>query len=321
MKFLEPMRLKPEYFEGIERDIKNLFDKVIFEKLAKLLKEYRVSFELQNDNDPITEAIRIGKVYYDDGYFRGTFNATISKQFKKLGAKYSIMRGAWQFIDAVPSPIQIAIANSNARVDKLVNELIQTLDSIDVKDMTDNVNFPARYLKTTEQMYADFERTTRSIAIKPKFTKEQQQAIADNYAQNLDKYIQDWSETSILDLRQKVTSRVYTGGRAEGLAKQIQAMYNVSRDKAKFLARQETSLLMSQMREQRYKGIGSNRYKWSGAMDAREREDHKLLNGQIFSWDDPPITNRKTGARNNPGEDYGCRCVAIPIVEGYNDDA
>ena len=44
------------------------------------------------------------------------------------------------------------------------------------------------------------------------------------------------------------------------------------------------------------------------------REMHKALAGKVFSWDDPPITNEK-GDRNNPGQDYGCRCYARPIVE------
>ena len=41
---------------------------------------------------------------------------------------------------------------------------------------------------------------------------------------------------------------------------------------------------------------------------------HKDLDGKIFEFANPPITNEK-GDRNNPGEDWQCRCEAIPIVE------
>lgn len=318
MKFLEPMRLMPEYFEGIEAEIKILFDKTVFEPLAAIFKKYRLEFEVQNARDPIVDAIRIGRVYLEDGYFKGSFNAAISKQFKKLGAKYSIMKRGWTF-DTNPANLQIAAANANDRLQKFTQEIITSLDSIDVKRMTENSALPARYLKSTEAMNRDFEKTVKKISIKPKFTKEQAEIISEEYSENLDRYIKGWTEQNILKLREKVMSRVSAGGRAEGLAKTIETAYQVSRDKAKFLARQETSLLMSKFREERYKGIGITKYKWSGADDERERPDHKLLNNKVFRWDDPPITNRETGARNNPGEDYGCRCIAVPIVEGHND--
>jgi uncharacterized protein with gpF-like domain len=45
------------------------------------------------------------------------------------------------------------------------------------------------------------------------------------------------------------------------------------------------------------------------------RPDHKRLDGKIFNWDDAPISNTKTGKRAHPGQDYGCNCVARPIVD------
>ena len=33
----------------------------------------------------------------------------------------------------------------------------------------------------------------------------------------------------------------------------------------------------------------------------------------MFDWDDPPVTN-DDGDTNAPGEDYRCRCVAIPQI-------
>ncbi len=54
-------------------------------------------------------------------------------------------------------------------------------------------------------------------------------------------------------------------------------------------------------------------YRWSTSKDERVRHDHKALDTKIFSFASPPVTNLKTGARNNPGCDFGCRCIAIPI--------
>jgi uncharacterized protein with gpF-like domain len=40
---------------------------------------------------------------------------------------------------------------------------------------------------------------------------------------------------------------------------------------------------------------------------------HRALDGTIQDFKNPPITD-KYGNRNNPKEDFGCRCQAIPIV-------
>ena len=45
------------------------------------------------------------------------------------------------------------------------------------------------------------------------------------------------------------------------------------------------------------------------------RKDHKRLNGKIFSWNDPPVIDTRTGRRGHPGDDYQCRCVAIPVFD------
>jgi SPP1 gp7 family putative phage head morphogenesis protein len=59
--------------------------------------------------------------------------------------------------------------------------------------------------------------------------------------------------------------------------------YGVGQRKAKFLARQETALLMSKFHEQRYKEIGVTKYIWSTSNDGdRVRDDHKVLNNKVF---------------------------------------
>jgi uncharacterized protein with gpF-like domain len=56
-------------------------------------------------------------------------------------------------------------------------------------------------------------------------------------------------------------------------------------------------------------------------MDSRTRESHAFFNGKIYSWDAPPMGWYRTKRgivytrACNPGEDYGCRCVAMPVFE------
>ncbi len=48
--------------------------------------------------------------------------------------------------------------------------------------------------------------------------------------------------------------------------------------------------------------------------DERVRPSHRMNDGRIFSWSDPPDTG-------HPGEDHNCRCEAITYVEGQTEFA
>ncbi len=46
-------------------------------------------------------------------------------------------------------------------------------------------------------------------------------------------------------------------------------------------------------------------YIWRTRNDGKVRSSHAGREGQVFSWDDPPVGG-------HPGEDYNCRCTAEP---------
>ncbi len=68
----------------------------------------------------------------------------------------------------------------------------------------------------------------------------------------------------------------------------------------------EISLKMMIARTETTANHSTERYIWRTAGDGKVRPSHAANNGQVFSWDDPPETG-------NPGDEPGCRCVAIPL--------
>lgn len=97
------------------------------------------------------------------------------------------------------------------------------------------------------------------------------------------------------------------------MVKHIQHTCKVSQSKAKFIARDQVGKLQSRLTMQQQKDAGVREYIWSSKNDSKVRNQHRKLNGKKFSWDSPPISDPKTGRRCHPGEDYGCRCVALPV--------
>lgn len=273
--------------------------------------------ELKNSqSDPLTEAIKSGAVWYDDGLFHGIFNAAISRRLRDIGATYNPKSKTWSLSRFdLPPEISTAVASAQSNYNTMRANIIRTLDSVDIQSINNLSNIPDKYMQTIDWMEGDFMKAVRTITIPPNLTPAQRGILAAEWGQNLDLYVKGWLSDNILELREMVQTEAFQGNRAESMVKAIEHNYGVSRRKAKFLARQETSLLMSKFRETRYKDIGSTRYRWSGAMDERERPDHKALQGKIFSWDSPPVVDKKTGRRANPGEDFGCRCVAVALID------
>lgn len=58
----------------------------------------------------------------------------------------------------------------------------------------------------------------------------------------------------------------------------------------------------------------TERYVWRTQRDERVRPSHRVNDGRILSRSNPPDTG-------HPGEDYNCRCEAIPYVEGQTEFA
>ena len=267
--------------------------------------------------DDLLDAIRAGRVWYDSdaAQFMGRFNARISKELKRLGAHFNSKAKTWGLTgDAVPPDVRIAQVQADATVTRLREEIVKTLDAVHLEAVDKESMTSEEYAATVEKMDAQFKKSVRSIAVAPNLTPKQVEIIAKEWGQNLDLYIKNWAGENILKLREQVQQHVLRGGRAEGLVKTVQENYGVSKRKAKFLARQETSLLMSKFQETRYADVGITEYTWSTSKDERVRPDHKALDGKVFSYSQPPVTNRRTGARNNPGEDFECRCIALPRI-------
>lgn len=104
------------------------------------------------------------------------------------------------------------------------------------------------------------------------------------------------------------------GSRASELAKEIYRTGEVTESRAMTIARTETSRAASNMTQARAQYAGSTQYVWRTSGDSDVRSDHQALNGKVFSWSDPPIADKRSGARAHPGCIYNCRCYAEPIL-------
>ncbi|CAM6004904.1 unnamed protein product [Sphagnum balticum] len=90
------------------------------------------------------------------------------------------------------------------------------------------------------------------------------------------------------------------------IQKAIMKNFDMTKGRAALIARDQVGKLNGALEEYRQKQLGVQRYVWRTSGDSRVRRDHKDLDGHIFSWDKPPIVDKKTGRRAHPKRDFQC---------------
>jgi len=315
VKDLRPIRETASDYEEIEKALIALFKKEIYLPLLALLSEK--SSTLKNSRDELIDAILSGRIRFYRGSFSGRFSSTLSKELRNFGAEWDRKQGWWKIPRSKLSPeILNAIDQAEARFEQTARRIDRKLDELLSAEIADKLKIEELFDRTIWRVEKRFEDSVKNIEVAAKMTPDRARRISAEYSENMKLYIKDWTEKEIVTLRKKVSESTFKGVRYESMIATIQKSYGVSQSKAKFLARQETSLLRTKYVETRYQEAGVNSYRWQTVLGTPAhpvRPMHKALNGKIFTWDNPPVTS-EDGQRNNPGQDYNCRCVAVPMV-------
>ena len=315
-KFLKPIKESEQQILMVAKKINQYFDEMIFNYLQELFPN-----RLANSTDLIG-AINAGTIIYDGRFLiapEGKIKSDIAKQIEDFGGKYSKAKKGYRIdLNNLPAPIQQSISLAKSRnienIKKAKDYLLDLEKQIDFIFQKFDFTKEAKIIGMGVE--ASIQRQLNAIhVIAPEMTDYQMDNISKNYTESLKIPIKNFAEKETIKLRQELEKMILNGSSQRTVAKYIQSQKNVSRNKAEFLARNETGLLIAEYQKNRYTQAGISKYKWSTILDGRERLDHKELNGRIFFFNDPPIIDKATGRKGNPREDYNCRCKAIPIVD------
>lgn len=277
--------------------------------------------------DPLLNALFRGQITYNEGTFSGKLNAGISKALKELGAKFDRKEGTFHIpYQSLPIEVKNMISSSEGKFKQKLQKMDRTLSQILPEEVAGSFKSEHFFDKTIWKADTEFRENVKKIAVPPQLTDDQRKVISKEWQNNMDLWIQKWTEDEIKGLRKKVQESTFAGNRYGSLTKMIQDSYQVSANKAKFLARQETNLLLSKFKETRYEAAGFKEYIWRCVKRPHDKDPnhhtpgnvryaHGLLEGKVFSFDNPPVTSNpgQTTRRNNPGADYNCRCFSRPI--------
>lgn len=153
--------------------------------------------------------------------------------------------------------------------------------------------------------------------------------MLEKWVSNNVKLITSVKDASLEKMKEIVYTNFMEGKSTTSIIKRIQHQYGMDKRHARMIARDQTAKLNAALTKHQQTDAGISCYEWSTSLDRRVRagdrmgkgmidpmgDNHKRLEGKIFRWDDPPLVDRKRGRRCHPGEDYQCRCCALPVFD------
>lgn len=315
---LDPLVHKDAYNAPLEGELVAYFKETIFDGLKAALD--RRTHEAVIPNSAVLTAITSGAIYYDGSAFIGSFNAAISRELRSYGAR--LVNGRF-VLDRheIPLVLRTAIDQAQRESRDAHKAALALLAAIGANAMLAPSGIRAEDVVKGLVKDLDHEMGA-SVAGVNSITLPESEGLRDSMTDRLrlstDRAVRDFTLEETERLRALVQANLDSGASLVRLTDIIQAEFGVTQRKARFLAEQETSLAIAQYREERYRAVGSTTYIWQTVEDEKVRHGHAILNKRVFSWDNPPITDPATGRRCHPGQDFNCRCTAIPLIATHS---
>lgn len=325
-----------KYYKPIQKELEYYFYELYWKDILKLLEE---SKKLYNSKSALISAIRTGKIQYRSGIFSGKFNVSISKELSKY-AKYDKRTKTWKGMP--PAAVIAAATVANDRGRQLADQIERLIADIPSRVEDEIANLKYSIDNPLFMMSAEAEKDLTTLGISVDMTQELSDRLTEDYTTNMNLNVVNWSDEEVVRLREMIQKNALSGYNRLELQQLIANEYNVSMNKAKFLARQETSLFLTTVRDERYKEGGVKYVKWSTSQDNRVvgkpgglypegtpgHGNHYGLNGKICRLDDPTvyadtIEDAKKGkwkskitagfGNRHAGQEWNCRCTYLPL--------
>ncbi len=323
---LKPVRENPTDYDAIEKEIREVLRKKIYLPIMRVLTgkdEVTPLANASDDDSPtgyLTRALRKGYITFSRGVFSGRLDAKVSKELRGLDAVWDKKTKTYRLLKSeLPAEVLDAATLGTGAYVKRLEKVEEHLRKILPAEVADAVKLVDRFDKTIFEVDGAIQASFGKLAVQPVLTAKERRIVAEEWEENARLYIRNFTKSETAKLRAMIKANALKGLRYEHAIASIQKSYGVTERKARFLAKQETSLLMSKLKKARYTGGGSHEYRWrcvAGSPKHPVRPSHKKLDGTIQRWDSPPITTmpNQPVRRCAPGEDFECRCTAIPIV-------
>jgi SPP1 gp7 family putative phage head morphogenesis protein len=154
----------------------------------------------------------------------------------------------------------------------------------------------------------------------------------DGFASENAHLVKSMSDKFTSDIESTIRRGFSRGLRHEDVMDDLRGLLNVTKTRARLIARDQISKLNGDLTKERQTSVGIEMYTWETSDDERVREktkstlSHRALDGKLCRWDDSSVYSDDGGKTwvsrdaigafvGIPGEDIQCRCWAKPVFE------
>lgn len=119
------------------------------------------------------------------------------------------------------------------------------------------------------------------------------------------------------DVMRSITSPDSGGlaGLREQINKSLTSRYSQQKNKAKNVALDQTRKVYNNINMERMQAVGVTRFIWRHSGGSQKpRRAHIDMDGKVYSFDDLPIIDSRTGERGIPGQAINCKCFMEPVI-------
>lgn len=170
-----------------------------------------------------------------------------------------------------------------------------------------------------QQKYSYTNAPTLDFTLDDVKLDERSRKIAEDYTYNMKYWVKNWETKNIVEMRKDILKMIEEGARIPRIQEYFEKRWKIAKNKAKFLADNESRLANSVIQSTNAQLAGSTTFKWGKSASKERRKLHLQYDGQIFRYDDPPIIDEVLGIKGLPRQIWNCKCFMIPLAPKITD--
>ena len=176
------------------------------------------------------------------------------------------------------------------------------------------VNKEARF--SAQTLKSSIESLGSDVSIKTNFiTAGLKEIVKASVAENV-QLIKSIPKKYLAEVQGAVMRSITTGQGIADLKSDIQEIGGKTARKAELMALDQTRKAYNSINHSRMISLGFKKFEWLHSGGGQHpREEHIEMNGNIYSFDNLPVIDKKTGERGIPGQAINCRCTMRVVYE------
>ncbi len=320
----------------VTKELQNTFRDTMFRPLAELFnKDVKVlnakGFKKKRAKTLI-EALKSGKVKYQEGRFTGDIGARLIRELQNMGATkvgraYFVPPG--KMSSELRSTVE-SLAKAKAFLYEGMNKVL-TEAAASTPAAIETLDFTAYGQKVQDIIYKKTKKQIQGISIPDKpetraakeaFIESSEYPIRETYNNQIKNSATKFSDEIVQRMRKELTKAFEDGASRQEMYDIVKHNLGVSDNRCKFISKQEMRLITQKTKSANYQANGIKYYRWRATLDNVTRPEHRAHDGKIYAYDreGPVVYDGKSGIRHaHAGCDFNCRCVDVPLSVFEND--